>query len=79
MKVIKLADLEAYVSGDTRDIGDLKAKDLDMVLVHVKRVPVILVRSDTKEKEAIVAAALEGVLREERGKEESRYPIAVNR
>lgn len=74
-KPIKLAELEAYVSDNARDIGELKADDLNMVLVYVRRIPVILVHKDTKEKEAIVKAALEGVMKEERGK----YPVAVNR
>lgn len=66
-KPLKIAELEAYVSGDARDIGDLKADDFNMILVHVKRVPVILVRADIAEKEAVVMAALEGVLRDEIG------------
>ena len=73
-KPVKLATLEAYVSGNTRDINDLKARDLDMVLVHIKRVPVILVRADTKEKEAIVQAALDGVIQEESKRRD--YPSA---
>jgi len=77
VKPIKIADLEAYISGDGRDIEDLKSKDFDMVLVHVKRIPVILVRADFPEKEAIIAAALEGVLKESRGSRQ--YPEARNR
>ena len=74
---IKIADLEAYVSDESSDIGDLKAGDLNMVLVHVKRIPVVLVHKDIKEKEAIVKAALAGVIQEEGRKK--NYPIAVNR
>lgn len=66
MKPIRIATLEAYVSGDARDIGDLKEKDLNMVLVMVQRIPVILVHPNFPEKEAIVKAALEGVQREKK-------------
>lgn len=76
MRPIKLATLEAYVSGDARDIGDLKAKDLNMVLVMVQRIPVVLVHPDVKEKEAVVKAALEGVIKESLT---SQYPNAYRR
>lgn len=75
-KPIRIATLEAYVSGDARDIGDLKEKDFHMVLVHIQRVPVILVHPDTEQKEAIVAAALEGVLNQSNQVQRGKYPVA---
>ena len=73
-EAVKIANLEAYVSGDGQDIGDLKAKDLDVILLMVKRIPVILIHPDHPEKEQIVAVALEGVLQEQRNGQ--KYPIA---
>ena len=75
MKAIKIADLEAYVSSDGQDIGDLKAKDLDAILLMVKRVPIILIHPNHPEKEYVVTTALEGVLQERR--KEQKYPIAT--
>ncbi|MCK5644714.1 MAG: hypothetical protein KAJ19_28200 [Gammaproteobacteria bacterium] len=76
MQPVKIADLEAYVSDNGRDIGDLKAKDLDVILLMVQRVPIILVRPDHPEKEAVVKAALEGVLAEQR-KAQHQWPEAA--